>query len=123
MRELILNGFQCYTISENGNIYDETGKEIKQTLYCNYMNVRLQKSSYIKTEKFRVDYLVAKTYIGKIDNMTVHHKDFNKLNNNVSNLEIMTINEHLSVHQQGSHKIRKTIRKIKQSLKKTYANR
>lgn len=35
------------------------------------------------------------------DGMVIHHKDFNPLNNSISNLELMTHEEHLSLHHKG----------------------
>lgn len=39
------------------------------------------------------------------ENWIVHHKDGNKSNNKVSNLEIMTKGEHTSLHHRGKYKI------------------
>lgn len=48
--------------------------------------------------------LVAKHFIGCIEGKTVNHKDKNRLNNDVSNLEIMTMYENCQ------HKIRETLK-------------
>ncbi len=50
-----------------------------------------------------------------------HHKDFNKLNNNPTNLVRLTKEEHLKIHQEIAHKVLRTpevlekLRKIRQS--------
>lgn len=38
-----------------------------------------------------------------LNNAVVHHIDGNKLNNNISNLQVMTINEHNSLHSKGEN--------------------
>ena len=45
-------------------------------------------------------HLVMESFLGHYieDGMVVHHKDFNKKNNDISNLQYMTISEHNSLH-------------------------
>ena len=38
----------------------------------------------------------------------VHHKDRNKMNNDLGNLQIMTQSEHMSLHQTGNHNKRQS---------------
>jgi hypothetical protein len=49
--------------------------------------------------------LVALAFIGKLTNLVVNHKDFNKINNHLSNLEIITFAENHS-HSLNDRKIR-----------------
>lgn len=43
-----------------------------------------------KTKKLKAHRMVAECFIGNCDGMTINHKDGNKLNNSVTNLEIVT---------------------------------
>lgn len=45
-------------------------------------------------KQFKVARLVAGTFIGDVNNMEIHHKDRNRLNNKVENLEILSFDEH-----------------------------
>jgi len=58
-----------------------------------YLCVRLSENCKIK--QYFVHRLVALTFIGE-SNLTVNHKDFNKENNHIDNLEFMTIKENLN---------------------------
>jgi hypothetical protein len=46
-------------------------------------------------------------------NEVVHHKDGNKRNNNLSNLEVMSLSEHSRMHMTGSTLKPETIEKIR----------
>lgn len=71
---------------KNGKEYILKGK-INRT---GYNTVELTNKKF-----FFVHRLVALTFIGDIKNLTVNHKDFDTLNNNVSNLELLTITENV----------------------------
>lgn len=43
----------------------------------------------------------------------VHHKDENKKNNNIDNLEVMTLSEHTSKHMTGRRPSKETIEKLR----------
>jgi len=58
-----------------------------------YLCVRL--SNRGKVRQYFVHRLVALAFIGK-SNLTVNHKDFNKENNNVDNLEFLSIKDNLT---------------------------
>lgn len=82
--------FPNYLIDEDGNVYREkTMRKLKQTHSKGYSYVSLY---YNKQEKrCRVHRLVAKAYIPNPDGLPcINHKDEDKSNNNVDNLEWCT---------------------------------
>lgn len=83
-------GYENYKINENGEIY-KNNKKLKQELKkCGYYYCGLTKDG--KRKRFRVHRLVALTFIDNPNGFDiVHHKDGNKLNNHVSNLEWTTV--------------------------------
>ena len=82
-----IKGYEgLYQVSNLGNI--KNNQIIKKTYKRKdgYLNVQLSKNGKVKT--FLVHQLVAKSFIDNIDNLKeVNHKDENKENNCVSNLE------------------------------------
>lgn len=81
-------------IRKNGtNEYEQKGKILKFTKnHSGYYQVRLSKNGIAKT--YRVNRLVALTFIDNpLNRETVNHKDGNKLNNKVENLEWATHKE------------------------------
>ena len=75
-----------YSVDENGNVYSSKSKKfLKPKITKGYAQVALygDKKVYIGVHK-----LVAMTFIPNPDNLPqVNHKDENKLNNNINNLE------------------------------------
>ena len=53
-------------------------------------------------------------------NEIVHHKDGDKSNNNIDNLEVMSLSDHSRLHQLGNHKSLDTKEKIKQNTEKLW---
>lgn len=83
-----------YSITESGDIRNDiTGKTLEGTnLSCEYKKVSLMINDIPKT--YMVHRLVALTYIDNPDNLpVVHHKDGNKLNNHISNLQWVSFQE------------------------------
>jgi len=81
-----------YYVTEDGKIW-RNGKQRKLNINpFGYYYVHL--SIYGKSKTMRIHRLVAETYIPNPMNYPViNHKDGNKLNNNVSNLEWCTVKE------------------------------
>lgn len=83
-----------YSVSNKGNVFNnESKKLLKQSFYENgYLSVNLYLNG--KQHKKRVHRIVAETFIGKAPiEMQVNHKDENKINNSVENLEWVTSKE------------------------------
>lgn len=98
-----------YFISENGDIFGtKSGKVLKTRLsssgyYCTPLRHNGKyKNVFIHRE-------LAKVFIGKADNMDINHKDGNKTNNSLSNLEIVTRRQNLV------HALKTGLRKTKYS--------
>jgi len=89
-------GFQHYYATEDGRIFSEKRKEIielKGSVSADgYQVVQLMNNN--KKEKYRVHRIIALTWLSNLRNLEiVNHKDGNKLNNNVNNLEWVTHSE------------------------------
>lgn len=87
-----------WIICSDGNVISKkTNKPRKQFLNKNgYPMVNYRDNRLKKTYNFYVHRLVAELFIGKIpENMCVNHKDGNKQNNHVENLEIVTYGENI----------------------------
>ena len=87
--------FDDYLISDKGEIFStRLGRNISQNKdNCGYLVVTLR-LDVCKRKTYKVHRLVAKTFIPNPERKpTVNHKDGNKLNNHVENLEWMTRSE------------------------------
>ena len=99
MEELrIINNFPNYSVSSFGNVINiKTNKMLRLCNKGGYYNVSLTNENNYKT--FKVHRLVASAFIENIENKPeVNHKDKNKLNNNIANLEWMTRHEN-NIHR------------------------
>jgi hypothetical protein len=87
-----INGYKNYEVSSFGRIRNKnTGRILKAANKGGYYSVGLSDK---KTKSFSVHTLVARAFIPNPENKdTVNHKDKNGLNNNINNLEWMTIPE------------------------------
>lgn len=85
-------GFKCYKISKTGRIYSTLSNKFLPTKLNihNYECLTLKNDLNIY-KTVTVHRLVAKTYLDNLKNLPcVYHKDDNKLNNSVDNLEWCT---------------------------------
>jgi hypothetical protein len=94
----IISEYPNYDVSNFGNIKNnKTGKTLKQCIKGGYCNISLVNGFNQKT--YKVHRLVAIAFIENIEKKSdVNHKDKNKLNNNISNLEWMTRREN-NIHR------------------------
>lgn len=101
----IKKGNKYYHVYENGDIFNIlTGKKI---------NTFLSKQGYLRLsldgKKYSVHKVVIESFKGNSD-LQVNHRDGNKLNNNLSNLEYVTASENLKhAYEIGIKKNKKSI--------------
>ena len=96
MNTLIINNKKTtYKINENGEIYNiKTKKYLQGTVRNGYRAVKLTIDGIKKD--YLVHRLVAQTFLDNPNNfLVVNHKDGNKLNNNVNNLEWVTQSDNI----------------------------
>lgn len=87
-------------ISNYGNVRNAITKQVLKSYISKqngYKHISFHISKEIGRKTFKVHRLVAEHFIPNPENRkTVNHKDFDKLNNNVSNLEWHTLNENIA---------------------------
>lgn len=109
MNKKIVPGFDNYVIYEDGTLENQTtGKQLKGTVRLHgYLCYRLSKNN--KKYSFYAHRLVAENFIPNPNNYTVvNHKDGNKLNNNVENLEWCSQSENMRyAHRHGQISLRR----------------
>lgn len=88
-----IKDYPNYSVSNLGNIKNnKTTKFLKKTLKGGYHTICLLNK--LKRQSFKVHRLVALEFITNPENKSdVNHKDKNKINNNIGNLEWMTRSE------------------------------
>ena len=94
MKRVILDGEETpFMITKNGMLYrEDTGNWYKPFENCGYLSYHLKWKN--KTYPKRIHRLVAEAYIPNPENKPfVHHKDHNRYNNSVENLEWVTVEE------------------------------
>lgn len=94
----IINDFPNYSVSSFGNVMNiKTNKMMRLCNKAGYYNISLTNENNYKTRK--VHRLVADAFIENPEQKPeVNHKDKNKLNNNIVNLEWMTRQEN-NIHR------------------------
>lgn len=105
MKKQILN-YENYEIDENGNVYNVCSKKfLKGSIGENgYRYYRLSKNNHKKM--FYAHRLVAEYFLLNPDNLpVVNHKDGNKLNNNVNNLEWVSYSDNTKHWHKNKEKI------------------
>ena len=91
----VINNFPNYSVSNLGNVKNNiTNKIMRQNVKGGYKNISLTNDK--KRTSCKVHRLVALSFIPNPDNKpTVNHKDKNKCNNVLDNLEWMTTEEQM----------------------------
>jgi hypothetical protein len=92
-----VKGFESYSVDEKGNVFNRYGKRLRPELSRNgYLCVSLSNKS-LKHKKFLIHRLVAEAFIPNPENrQQVNHKDQDRTNNKVDNLEWVTPLENLN---------------------------
>jgi hypothetical protein len=91
-----INGFEFYKITIDGDVYSKrTRRKLKLSKNANgYLYVQFSINN--KKKNFYIHQLVAKTFIENPEEKRfVNHKDFNKQNNHISNLEWCSHSENI----------------------------
>lgn len=88
-----IKGYENYHIAEDGKVFNlNTGKELKLQVRSGYLSVQLCKNSLYKLHLLHR--LLAIAYIDNPEEKPqVNHKDGDKLNNSLDNLEWATVSE------------------------------
>lgn len=104
-----INGFEDYFVSNLGRVKNKENIVLKPRLRKFYLAVNLYKNGIIKTKN--IHRLVAENFIENNENYTcVNHKDENKINNTLENLEWCTFKEN-SNYGNCKNKISEKVRK------------
>lgn len=106
MRIKQLPGYSKYCVSDCGMIFElKNGRQLKQELsYKGYPVVTLYSDQLIR-KTMPVHRIVMHVFAGE-SRLTVNHKDGNKLNNHISNLEYLTAADNLKHSNEVLHTIR-----------------
>lgn len=102
-KEKHINGF-TYLVGDNGTIMNkDTGNTLKPyKTRDGYLRVSVGKGKLCK--KAYIHRLVAMMFIDEFsDGLTVNHKDYNKENNNISNIECISREENASHSYMRNH--------------------
>jgi len=110
-------GFEHYFIDDNGNVYSPNMKIRKQFINKNngYYQILLQnKAAGLKPRCFYVHRLVGKTFLDNLNkHPQINHKDYNRTNNKLSNLEWVSISEQIKHKLERVETFDKLIKRIK----------
>lgn len=97
MKQINIQGYEGYLVTEDGKVFSSKRsnlKEVSQSIQRRYYAVKLWVNGKVNHDF--THRLVASTFIPNPDNKPfVNHKDGNKLNNHVSNLEWVTRQENV----------------------------
>lgn len=102
MRFKKIKGFERYAVSNTGIVINTKTKRKIKPAKCNVGYNRLCLSKNGKRYTKKVHRLVAEAFLDDYsEGLEVNHKDFNKLNNDVRNLEMMTHRENMQHAWEG----------------------
>ena len=92
-----IKGHENYFVDEEGNVYRKLQPTWKKDTKRTYKQVVLSEDGNVKTHK--IHKLVAETFLENPNNYTsVHHKNGDKLDNGVENLEWIDEKDHRALH-------------------------
>lgn len=114
----IVKGFENYTVTDTGEVYNNVrNKPLSMFLHRRgYLMVSLFNGG--KKRNIYVHRLVAEAFIPNPENKpTINHKNENKLINDVSNLEWLTVREN-NAYGTRVERIKETWRKKRQNMYK-----
>ena len=94
-----IEDFEDYEVSNKGEIRNSEGLILQQRLSRNgYLRVNLKNKGKYKTVE--VHRVVAQAFLGAIYKKQVHHKNGDRTDNNVTNLQIVSKKEHRLLHRE-----------------------
>ena len=95
MKNLSKFNLSAYSIDSSGNVFSSKSNRFLRGWVTDtgYRAVALTDDSGCILQNVSLHRLIAKTYLGDFPDMQVNHKDGNKLNNNITNLEWVTPSE------------------------------
>lgn len=92
----LISGFKDYSVTKNGQIFSHKTNKFKKPFTDKAGYVRIQLYQNNKKKNYYLHRLIANTYLPNYDsNLQVNHKDGNKSNNNITNLEWVTPKENI----------------------------
>lgn len=117
-KQMMLKGFECFWVSRDGNIFNsKTQFFLKPSLtYDGYYQTSLQNNG-IKFKHIMVNQIVYCVWNGiyNLEGKEIHHRDENKTNNNLENLELVCENH--GKNYNNTKKVKKNIDKIIEEYK------
>ena len=100
--------YDRYFVNNLGEIKDSTGRLVRMHMAnTGYIVVNIVAKNLTtgkcKTQQLQLHRIIARTFIGPINGLSVHHIDGNKNNNRLDNLEIISQSLHATRHGRGEN--------------------